>query len=452
MSDPSKDIDTDLQGDSKVWQLDAPQPTTIMTLWTEESAPTLLEVQSLLEEVVGGEIQQLGELTNEDSGIVWNGVFLTHVEESERIIWVEKAAPLPPEEKDRIGNIEPGWIIGIETLLKPEDPVESYTILMRMLAKAFSESPAIIDANSTRMFVRSELDELFVESELEPPADILWIVHAISDTRSEGELVWLHSHGMNRCNRPELEMLEVPLESADYAGGLLNDLGELFLEYSLPMPGETFEAGEGVEITAQPWREVAQYLGDEATGSVADRVETDGVQEGGPHTGVSAVICSPEQAGAYRKTWVWPEESVKRLENDEAVLHRPERSTKRAAALARAAWPEFAMAFASVSPSDIDINAFFLVKVGISDDTADEDAGHEHMWFKVAQVNGDDAEGELVNDPMFTTKHKQGDMVWFNREELSDWTIETSKGRFSPGKGAGLADAINELKSQAEKE
>lgn len=104
MINPSQDLSVDLQGDSSVWKLDAPQPTTVISFWAEESAPTLMEVQSLLEEVVGGEIQQLGELPNEDSEIVWNGVFLTHVEESERIIWVEKASPLPPEEKEKIGR------------------------------------------------------------------------------------------------------------------------------------------------------------------------------------------------------------------------------------------------------------------------------------------------------------------------------------------------------------
>ena len=47
-------------------------------------------------------------------------------------------------------------------------------------------------------------------------------------------------------------------------------------------------------------------------------------------------------------------------------------------------------------------------------------------------VETDRAEAQLLNQPAHVGL-RRGDVVWINRDELSDWSVETPQGRFGWG-------------------
>lgn len=437
------------------WRIDEPHPTDLIVHWPHESAPTQFEIRALFSAATDREIDIIEELDSPDPQIIWNAVMEVEPDRPPAILWCEPSKPLPPDEDAELGLASCPWVIGCQTMLDRADPITTYASIMRLLARVFDEAPAILDVTSGHWFTRRDLQEIFVTAAHDPPEEVLWMIHAVSAEGGGDEApTWLHTHGLNRCGRPELEMLEVPRAMSGAAGELINNIAEFFLENPMPPPGEPVEIGPGLRITFQPWREGARYLAPNVPGALADRKSKDMAPA---HTGVRATICAPEPRGVFRKAWVWPREVIERLANDDAIIYRTERATARIAALARATWPEFAMAFASLAsaglaPERDDADTDFLIKAGFSQDggnDGDDDQAREHLWFRVLGFEGNRAQGRLVNTPIHIRRLKEGDRVWIDRDQISDWSVSTPIGRYEPGRRAGLDEAIEKIRDGA---
>ncbi len=108
--------------------------------------------------------------------------------------------------------------------------------------------------------------------------------------------------------------------------------------------------------------------------------------------------------------------------------------TERLASQARAAWP----ALISVPVPAVQV----LLKVGLTpDDTEDE---REHLWFCVLQFQDNRAEVELLHEPM-SVAMKPGDVVWIERDSVSDWTVVTPQGRFGPAQADEMTRVVATL-------
>ena len=438
------------------WALPEPEPTTLMALWPGDEPPTQLEVLAALRNAADHDVDLLEEFSPDESDVPWAIVVGIAPLDAAINLWTEPARALPQDEAAAIGAADCKWVVGIETLLDPADPHGHFVALMRLIADALNTAPAVLDVNTTQWHTRQNLAEQFDDSSIEPPVEILWVIQAVSNNNdpSAGSS-WLHTHGLWRCGKPELEMLEVPADKTIRACELLNTIAGRLLEEQLPAPGEPMIIGNDISIAFQPWPNVAPYLDNDAPGSMRDREE----QNDNAHTGVRAVVCDPEPRGSYRKLWVWPQAAIDRLDRDDAVLYPAKRTTQRQATIARATWPDLAIAFASLSQpllrtDDKPLNESdrscvrFVMKAGLTK-TDESDADCEHLWFVVRRFNGDRAEGVLVNQPIHVETINKGDIIWIDRQTISDWTVITPTGSFGPSRVNDLLHTIDRLSGES---
>ena len=240
------------------------------------------------------------------------------------------------------------------------------------------------------------------------------------------------------------------MSQAGAAGDLLNDIAALILEYPPAEPGEPFEIGSGLEVRLERWEDATANLPEVIPGSLADRQRMDM----DAHVGARAVVCSTIVDA--ERPWRFPDDVIAQLERDEAVVYRTRRATERQARLARSSWDQLATAFAaaadvrkrqaSAKPDERLIA--FLVKVGFQKWPEEDDGSREHLWFDVSQFEAERAEGELVNQPLDVPTLTRGDVVWFDRESISDWQVLTPYGSFGPSSIAAVWRAIDELRAQ----
>jgi uncharacterized protein YegJ (DUF2314 family) len=437
-------------GSREAWRLPEQEPTNLLALWCDDQAPTVTEVSSALARYFGEAVRVLEEVAHDDPEILWSVAMRWPTIEAPVVLWAQPARPMADEELDAIGVESCRWIVGLETLLDPADPLTDFVNLMKPIAGALPDVPAVLDVNTTRWHARPALDELFSTDEVEPPAHVLWIVQLVQTSDDESATVWLHTHGLARCGKPELEMLGTPADFAESAAEMIDDIAALVLERHAPPPGAPFEIGTELAVTLQPWQVVAPTLDDGVAGGMADR-QSNGDNA---HAGPSAVICGLEPPGGSPLRWHAPCEMLQRYRRGEAAVFRTARATERQARLARLAWDQIATAFASVTrcaslngPDDTK-KPMFGVKAGFESD--DGHANREHLWFQVRCFNGQRVQGELMNDPISIERLKRGDVIWIERDDVSDWRVMTEHGCFGPCDVAAMWRSLDEMAARNE--
>lgn len=430
------------------WRLREQEPTNLLALWPNPRPPTRTEIIAAIAEFLGGSVEIFSDEQHDDPDICWSVAVRLPGFEAPAVIWTEPAHPASLAELP--GDVPRGaeWMLGLETQLSACDPLSEFARLMKIFARGTPQVRAVLDVNTARWHLRESLDDVFGADEVEPPADVLWVIQLVHgrDADDEQMPVWLHTHGLWRCGRPELEMLEVPKHAARSAAELINDIANLLLERPIAPPGVPFDIGTGLAITFQPWQEMVAYLPDGAPGAMRDR-SGNGEDH---HLGVRAVICGAKPVGQYRQLWAWPREVLRRLEEDEAGVYMTTRATERQAKLARREWNQFACAFSavgSIRSREPDTKLpVFGVKAGFSEDQVEN--SREHLWFMVKGIDGDRVHGELCNQPVAVTAMTRGDRVWLKFDQISDWRVMTASGAFGPAQLDALWKAIDELKRE----
>jgi uncharacterized protein YegJ (DUF2314 family) len=415
------------------------QPTSLIVLWPGDQPPTMTEVIAALSDQCEAPPALMQEMPARP-GVPWAAAFATSLLDAPLIMWIEPAQPLAERELDDQRAYACKWVLGVETMLSTDQAYEDYVAILSALASAF-EPPAILDTVTGRWLELEALSDLAHAPPGQPPPDALWVIHSIFDPNDPNRGHWLHTHGLWRCGKPELEMLEVPAERASDAGRLLNNIARLTLDVDLPAPGELMPIGPELDITLHYWKALMGQLAREAHGGPDDRAGDDN-----PHRGMRAVICGPQPRGVFRKQWTWPSEAVERVSQDRAVIYHSDRETQRAAKLARQRWDELATAFAAMvkhGPGQPP-RAVFTIKAAF---THGGHAEHrEHMWIEVREFKADSATGELINQPLRLAHLRQGDIVTIGRDDVSDWQVFTPAGSFAPTDVPALWRTLDVLK------
>ncbi|MHC5023805.1 MAG: DUF4026 domain-containing protein [Planctomycetota bacterium] len=463
---PPPEPDADANGHaSSAWDLPEQEPTNLVALWPGAEAPTQTEVLAAFTSIADRSVEVDEELETEGEDVPWGVAVRAAGREVPIILWAEPARDLA---EDEIAYLQAGncqWAVGVESILDPENPLADYADLVRLVAAALDDCPAVLDVNTAHWYRRLDLDDMFGgggsgdgdAEAIEPPAEVLWTIHAVSpdqpgggdgENENENAATWLHTHGLWRCGRAELEMLEVPRRYVASAGHLMNCIAESMLDRELAEPGEPMEVGADLVVATQPWNVVAPYVADDIPGSMKDRVAA----PENAHIGVRAVICAPSAAGTFKKVWVWPQQVIETLENGDSVIYMTQRATARRAARAIATWEQLATAFATCRQQhehdDDHPTCAFLVKAGFSD-PEDEDR-REHLWFRVEGFEGAAARAELLNEPIIVKNLDQGETTSIERNVISDWQVFTTFGAFGPYETGALWRAIDELSAGEE--
>lgn len=447
---------------ANAWDLGTPEPTNLIVLHPREVPPEQSAVLDSLSRAWGQPLNFLGSPEAEpDRDIKWVVVVELPKRTDDEfiaplIIFAEPMREMPAEHLQHLNATHVKWTIGIETVLNPSDPLKSFHTLMQLCGKAIPDSPAVLDVNKEGWHKRAEIEsEFMVDQELTEAA--LFLVHGVcaENPPKPSSPMWIYTSGMARCGLPELEMLEVPHQFAGVAVSVLTSTAELVIESGMPAPGEPLQIGGELSITFQPWREVAAFVGEKSPGGL-NRAD----HNGNPADGARAAVCAVEPIGTYRKIWTWPRdvtENVARV--GLTVLYKTRRGEQRTAKLARHTWDDLATIFEPISndtkSKGPQRNAVFLIRAGFQPQSkpnpngpAPAWDGREHLWFEVKRFKGNRFEGVLVNDPISLASVRKGDVLWVDRETISDWQVLTRAGVFGPSNVETMRDQLPTIVSQ----
>ena len=248
--DDAATIDLTAAAIDEAWLIREIEPTNLIFTWEEGPSPSASDVLTSLGACTPGGAKLVETIDPESPEVAWAIVVQVGARRMPLLVWAEPGRPLSPEDAVVIGVEHPTWLIGVETILDQDDPLADYSIIIHWLAKSFPAS-AMLDVNTQQWFPAASRQALFGDEGVEPRAETLWTIHVVSDESRSN--CWLHTHGLHRCGRPELELLNVPGELAVAGCELINTIAEAMLDRPAPPPpGETWPIGVEFDITLTP--------------------------------------------------------------------------------------------------------------------------------------------------------------------------------------------------------
>ena len=125
----------------EAWRLPEQEPTNLIALWPDPQAPTQLEIVAALGNHWDG-FELLDEIEPDDAKIPWAIIVKAPQLHQPAVIWCEPARELPPGELGDPKAESCPWSIGVESLLDPDDPLESFRSLACFLAGPLRTFPA----------------------------------------------------------------------------------------------------------------------------------------------------------------------------------------------------------------------------------------------------------------------------------------------------------------------
>ena len=140
------------------------------------------------------------------------------------------------------------------------DPLASYHLQLRLICSLVPELLAVIDDSSEKI-LSGRWVTLAARSQVAPAPRYLYTAQAVS---GDEDCVWLHTHGLNRCGCPELEVLNSTKETYQTHYNVLETLANRLLdEEELPGCGEPYFLAYVTQdiplvVTLIPWEEAVE--------------------------------------------------------------------------------------------------------------------------------------------------------------------------------------------------
>ncbi len=322
------------------------------------------------------------------------------------------------------------WSLGLSTQFG-ERPLDEFHRQLRVLATIAPDSVVFFDVTACRTHGASWVREV-IDSNVPPPPQSLFAIHAVIAEKGTRGGSWLHTHGLTRCGIPELEIVDVKGEAVHSCGLLLNTVAAMFLEGDMPEPATPFLPGADMELLWLPWQKGLSWIKRGRLGGPDDRDEY--------HSGPSAILFAPRRRLFIRRLGC-PSVYLPILEGN-PLLYVSSMETRRMAALALERLDRFAELFAGNAGTE---DWVFLVKLGYQVDDAQEEDDREHLWFEVHHLHGDRCEATLLNEPYGISTMHEGHRGEHELSLLTDWQILCPYGRFS-------ADTVIHLQHELERE
>ena len=294
---------------------------------------------------------------------------------------------------------------------------ESYQLQLKLAVNIVPDSLAIMDESSERL-IPMKWAKMTADSRILPSSHDLFTIQAVITKNKE---VWLHTHGLCRCHLTELEIVES--HQKDYINhyNLLNALGSYLIDidkqvnsYDGIYIGEMAK-NKPIVVTFVPWDIALKEYPKLSLGNYKDRIN-------GHNTNTSIIFLylnredeinkKISKISAYDASW-----------SDNPLIYVSDVETKRMKDLA-------IERFSYVRKYAQDKNTEINIKIGLLVDKQDN---YEHIWFKLLEIKGDKFKAELLQEPYNIKDKHEGDINWFNIEDITDWIIYTNNLTINPG-------------------
>ena len=303
------------------------------------------------------------------------------------------------------------------------DALSSYHLQLKLIHAMIPDALAVIDDSSEKI-LSGRWVALAAESRVPPAPRYLYTAQAVAG-EEEDACVWLHTHGLNRCGRPELEVLDSNKENYQEHYNVLETLANRMLEdeavpdFGAPYFMAYMAEGIPLVVTLIDWEQAVELYSPEMLGGKKDRQE-------GHNKDTCVVFVYPSQESAEKGQFYPLDIYDKYMKGNPVFLISIEETARmRAQAVERISY-----LFDAFSDKDNHL----LVKLGLTVDeehrTMENDK--EHIWFEILEVSGNRFRAKLTQEPYYIKDMHKGFVGEYGPEDVTDWLIYTPNGRLSP--------------------
>ena len=333
------------------------------------------------------------------------------------------------EEKEQILKVKNA----LNVYMKFEgNPKKCYHLQLKLVYAMIPEMVALCDESAERLLNKKWV-ELAAKSNVLPAPVSLYTVQAVYD---ENE-VWLHTHGLCRCNLHEIEILGSNKDDSGTHYDLISSYACRLLDENNPVEeddgneiGEetinmgVFYNGEPIVATSKKWINALKYYPKDILGGIEDRKESHNSK-----TNILFLYGSEEDFNKNRLRK--PSEFTKKLSNNPLYYISTE-ETARMSSLARERF-SYVERMLREKQNGKDIGV--IIKLGL--ETIDEEGNldkknREHIWFEALYMEGDSFKARLTQEPYNIPNLHEGDEGTYSIDYVSDWRIHTENGVVSP--------------------
>ncbi len=306
-------------------------------------------------------------------------------------------------------------------MLFDEHILDSYHTQLKLIHELLPDCLAVLDGSSEKV-LSGKWVALAAKSNVPPSPRYIFTVQAVS---GDSEEVWLHSHGMNRCGLPELEILNSTKDTYNDHYNIIETMAKRMLEKGEP-PQEKepmYLAMVTNEIplmaTVVNWKEALKKYPSGVLGGAGDRKE-------GHNQNTDVIFCYPTPESMDKKQYY--EVSVfDEYLNGNPIYMLTNQETDR---MRRLAAERLDFMLKMFGREKITI----LVKVGLEVDEEFKEDGNsfEHIWFELKEKHQDTFTAELTQEPYYVKDLHEGAVMTFPYGQITDWIIFTPEGRVTP--------------------
>ncbi len=305
-----------------------------------------------------------------------------------------------------------------------ENFLETYHDQLKIIDYLVPDKLAVFDIPSEKI-LSGKWVKLAAQSAVPPAPKYLFTVQAVC---TEGDEVWLHTHGLKRCGLTELEIMGSSRETYNSHYSVMETLAVRMLENEAAPEGyePVFVAWltERIAMVAAlvDWKDAQQYYPGAKLGTEADR--DDWHSEG---TSVILIYPGPDAAENRKPA---PVQLLDDYLGTNTLLMISNTETERMRKLAQERISYVKKA--ADSHSDIHI----LMKIGLKVDrefiTPDDPDQREHIWFELEEYSGDMFRCVLTQEPYYVKSMHEGSHGTYSLEDVTDWMIMAGDRRYTP--------------------
>lgn len=324
----------------------------------------------------------------------------------------------PDVDMEKIAKANMGLMV---EMVYAEEALMSYHAQLKLITAMMPNVLAVLDISAEKI-LSGRWVSMAAWSKVAPSPRYLFTVQAVS---GKGKEVWLHSHGLNRCGLPELEILNSDKETYETHYNIVENTAKRLLDMDekLPLKEHLYLAMVTNEIplmvTLVHWREAIENYKKNILGGKRDRDEA--------HSGnTCCIFCytSPDnlEKKKYEPVMVYDELLSG---NPLYMLTNEETARMKALALER-----LALMKKKIGAPETTI----LVKIGLEVDEEFKEDGNsrEHIWFELNDAQDGQVTATLTQEPYYIKDLHEGAVRTYPEGDITDWIVFADGERYSP--------------------
>ncbi len=313
---------------------------------------------------------------------------------------------------------------GVE-LMFADNNMDSYHLQIKLLNMLVPDMAALFDTNAYRIH-SGRWARMTAGSRVAPSPDYMYVIHAVNDSETGTDSVWLHTHGLTRCGTIELEILGANLKNWELLGNSLNQIAHRlvgdnqFIDEMEPKTVGRVSDGRDIVVTWQRSEWSFRDFPKKIVGGPSDRNEEHSINMG--------VIYLYENEEDQLDGKITPIIRWENVLDDNTVYFKTTSETQRMRALAqeRVGW---------LRRLDKELEEKqIIVKIGLKPDAEHgfDDDQFEYIWFEPEEFREDSFTAVLTQDAFYVKGMVEGVRRECTYDEIVDWRVYTPEDTYSP--------------------